>query len=150
MNTSNPDSKLGCRPNSVLSLRLSRLHEDGRERKKDNFPTINANSFLEQRILFLIKARRHYWIFKLCVSKTAGYSFPPLSTVILFYLFPPGPQLQQHLAWRRYRNSALHSTGPGFLSTHNEPHPPPALSCPCHELHDQYEFVTIFTIFHLF
>ena len=61
MNTSNPDSKLGCRPNSVLSLRLSRLHEDGRERKKDNFPTINANSFLEQRILFLIKARRHYW-----------------------------------------------------------------------------------------
>jgi len=117
MNTSNPDGKLGCRPNSVLSPRLSGLHEDGRERKKDNFPIINANSFLEQRILFLIKARRHYWIFKRCVSKTAGYSDLPLSTVILFYLFPPGPQLQLHLAWRRHSNSALHSTGPGFLST---------------------------------
>lgn len=87
MNTSNPDGKLGCRPNSVLSPRLSGFHEDGRERKKDNFPIINENSFLEQRILFqeqgdIIGSLRTVCL-KLLVTLSASFHshpFLPLST----------------------------------------------------------------------
>lgn len=77
----------------------------------------------------------------------------------LFYLFPqpplPGARLQQHLAWRQ-NDSSLHSTGPCFLSTQYLAsflmaadqvltHLPP-VPHPHHEPHNQYEFITIFTI----
>ena len=45
---------------SLSSLNGLHLEEDGKERKKDNFPIINLNGFLAQKILLLIKARRHY------------------------------------------------------------------------------------------
>lgn len=50
------------RANNVLCPRLNELHleEDGRGRKKDYFPIVNANTFLAQRTVFLIKAGRHY------------------------------------------------------------------------------------------